>query len=52
VAIFAEQFCGGGLTQFSADQMSAGFITGGLNSTQAGNIAGRAFMTSQAINVY
>jgi hypothetical protein len=44
----------GGSYDYSADQISAAFIGGGLNSTQAAAISSRinAYMTSLSINVY
>ena len=44
----------GSLSDFCADQLSAGFMGGGMNATQAGNVQSRinAYMSSLGINVY
>lgn len=55
VLILAErEGTSGAASAFSADQLSAAFVGGGLTATQAGQIAARinAYMTALGINVY
>jgi hypothetical protein len=49
-----RQGAGNAAIEFSADQLSAAFIGGGLNATQAGQVSTRinAYMTALGINVY
>jgi hypothetical protein len=47
-------FNANGTSDFSTHQLSAAFIGGGMNATQAGNVQSRinAYMTALGVNVY